>query len=99
MEVMDPIASGADGAIPSPKISQKEMRQEGLMQLSDAEGFAQLLFHLSFLAMCAMLATWAYDHGYWAVLLAAEIPLGIGESFLSMAFMKWFTTRPLRHAS
>mmetsp|Transcript_29970 Transcript_29970/g.64609 ORF Transcript_29970/g.64609 Transcript_29970/m.64609 type:complete len:358 (+) Transcript_29970:48-1121(+) len=89
MEVMDPIASGADGAdgaIPSPKISQKEMRQEGLMQLSDAEGFAQLLFHLSFLAMCAMLATWAYDHGYWAVLLAAEIPLGIGESFLFNGF-------------
>lgn len=86
---MDPIASGADGAdgaIPSPKISQKEMRQEGLMQLSDAEGFAQLLFHLSFLAMCAMLATWAYDHGYWAVLLAAEIPLGIGESFLFNGF-------------
>lgn len=89
MEVMDPIASGADGAdgaIPSPKISQKEMRQEGLMQLSDAEGFAQLVFHLSFLAMCAMLATWAYDHGYWAVLLAAEIPLGIGESFLFNGF-------------
>lgn len=62
------------------------MRQEGLMQLSDAEGFAQLLFHLSFLAMCAMLATWAYDHGYWAVLLAAEIPLGIGESFLFNGF-------------
>ena len=87
MEEMAPIASnGAGDSIPLPKISQKEMRQEGVMQLSDVEGFAQLLFHMSFLAMCAMLVTWAYDHGYWGLLLVAEIPFGIAESFLFNGF-------------
>ncbi len=87
MEEMAPIASnGAGDTIPLPKISQKEMRQEGIMQLSDVEGFAQLLFHMSFLAMCAMLVTFAYDRGYWGLLLVAEIPFGIAESFLFNGF-------------
>ena len=87
MEVMEPIAGkGSNAAIPAPKIDQKEMRHEGLMQLSDAEGFAQLLFHVGFLAMCAMVVSWAYDHSHWGLLLAAEIPFGIGESFLFNGF-------------
>ena len=36
--------------------------------------------------MCAMLVTWAYDHGYWGLLLLAEIPFGIAESFLFNGF-------------
>ena len=88
MEVMEPIASGGggDGAIPPPKLTQKEMRQEGLLQLSDAEGCAQLLFHFSFLAICAILVTWSYERGYWLLLLAAEVPFGIAESFLFNGF-------------
>ncbi|CAK9069414.1 unnamed protein product [Durusdinium trenchii] len=88
MEVMEPIASGTSGSqdIPPPKLTQKEMREQGLMQLSDAEGCAQLLFHFSFLAICATLVTWSYQHGRWGLLLAAEVPFGMAESFLFNGF-------------
>eukprot|EP00440_Ansanella_granifera_P056071 gb/GFBE01060774.1/.p1 GENE.gb/GFBE01060774.1/~~gb/GFBE01060774.1/.p1 ORF type:complete len:361 (+),score=76.28 gb/GFBE01060774.1/:1-1083(+) len=92
MENMEPIASkaadGGDAAqiAPPPGAGHKDIRKEGLLETSDAEGFAQLVFHVGCLALCAVVVNWAYEHGYWALLLLAQVPFGIAESFLFNAF-------------
>eukprot|EP00441_Pelagodinium_beii_P045543 CAMPEP_0197623002 /NCGR_PEP_ID=MMETSP1338-20131121/3091_1 /TAXON_ID=43686 ORGANISM="Pelagodinium beii, Strain RCC1491" /NCGR_SAMPLE_ID=MMETSP1338 /ASSEMBLY_ACC=CAM_ASM_000754 /LENGTH=366 /DNA_ID=CAMNT_0043192821 /DNA_START=69 /DNA_END=1169 /DNA_ORIENTATION=- len=71
---------------PPPGLLPKDIRAHGLLEASDAEGFAQLLFHLGFLGLCAAIVSWAYEHGYWGLLLLAEIPFAVAESFLFNGF-------------
>ena len=90
MEEMAPIDSktseGPSGGIAPPAVSQRELRQLGLTKLSDAEAFAQLIFHCGCVAVCAMVVLWAYERGYWGLLLLAYVPYGIVESFLFNGF-------------
>jgi len=87
MENMEGIESKTEGAIGPPKdFGHREIRKEGLLEASDVEGFAQLAFHLGCLAICAMTVSWAYEHGYWGLLLLAQVPFGIAESFLFNGF-------------
>lgn len=62
------------------------MRAKGLLQLSDAEGLAQLLFHVSFLAACGVVVLWAYENSSWGLLALAQLPVAIAESFLFNGF-------------
>ena len=90
MEEMAPIdsktAEGPSGGIAPPPVSQRELRQLGLTKLSDAEAFAQLIFHLGCVAVCALVVMWAYERGHWGLLLLAYVPYGIIESFLFNGF-------------
>mmetsp|Transcript_104523 Transcript_104523/g.332481 ORF Transcript_104523/g.332481 Transcript_104523/m.332481 type:complete len:365 (-) Transcript_104523:139-1233(-) len=90
MELMDPIDSKAEpvpvngGAkiAPPSGLLPKNLRDEGLLERSDVEGLAQLFFHLGCMAACALAVHWCYSNGYWGLLLLAELPFGIVESFL-----------------
>eukprot|EP00439_Symbiodinium_sp_Y106_P009368 s3528_g1.t1 len=90
MEEMAPIDSnsseGPSGGIAPPPVTQRELRQLGLTKLSDAEAFAQLIFHTGCLAVCAMVVMWAYERGHWGLLLLSYIPFGVVESFLFNGF-------------
>lgn len=98
MEIMDPIDSkadavtvgGSDGSSkvvkPPQGILPKDLRKAGILETSDAEGLLQLLFHLGCLGACAACVSWCYDRGHWGLLLLAELPFGICESFLFNGF-------------
>lgn len=83
-----PSGNGADSHLVKPPTAllPKEVREQGLLGTSDAEGLGQLLFHLCCLGLCAMAVSWCYKRSYWALLVLAEVPFGIVESFLFNGF-------------
>jgi fatty acid desaturase len=68
--------------LPPKDLKAPALRKAGLLDTSDAEGLMQLAFHLSFLALCAGCVSFCYSRGYWCWLLLAELPFGVGISFL-----------------
>lgn len=92
MENMEAIDSKGEAVsvagekITAPRLLPKDIRAAGLLETSDAEGLAQLLFHLGCLAACALAVSWCYSGGHWGLLLLAELPFGICESFLFNGF-------------
>eukprot|EP00933_Yihiella_yeosuensis_P022576 TRINITY_DN17770_c0_g1_i1.p1 TRINITY_DN17770_c0_g1~~TRINITY_DN17770_c0_g1_i1.p1 ORF type:complete len:361 (-),score=63.74 TRINITY_DN17770_c0_g1_i1:90-1172(-) len=88
MEYMEGIDSKQkEGGIQTPKyLTHRDVRSKGYLEMSDAEGWNQLIFHLGCYAICALFTSWCYEHSLWGLLLLSMIPFGIVESFLFNGF-------------
>ncbi|CAE8716014.1 unnamed protein product [Polarella glacialis] len=97
MENMLPSTSKAEGVqvtfgegetkvVAPPPLKPREVRQKGLLETSDLEGFSQLFFHFGCLAICGLAVHKCFEQGRWGLLLLAEIPLGVVLSFLFNGF-------------
>ncbi|CAK0795668.1 unnamed protein product, partial [Prorocentrum cordatum] len=83
---MSPDASENVGALAPPPLTAKELNAAGAFRTSDLEGFQQLLFHSACLALCAGAVWWCRSHRWWLLLVLAEIPFGVCESFIFNGF-------------
>ncbi|CAE8632635.1 unnamed protein product, partial [Polarella glacialis] len=77
---------GETKLVAPPPLKPREVRQKGLLETSDLEGFSQLFFHLGCLALCGMAVQKCFEQGRWGLLLLVEIPFGIVVSFLFNGF-------------